>query len=101
MWTSRQRRRGAPTITDTTSDSLTVGWAEPDNTGPPITGYDLQYREDGSSSFTDAPHEGSGRTATLTGLSDGHGLPRCRCGLGTRKERAPGRSRAKEGPSPR
>ena len=60
---------GAPTITDTTSDSLTVGWAEPAITGPPITGYDLQYREDGSSGFADAPHEGSGRTATLTGLS--------------------------------
>ena len=60
----------APTITDETSDSLTVEWTEPDNTGPPITGYDVQYREGGSSGFTDAPHAGTGRTATLTGLSE-------------------------------
>ena len=60
----------APTITGETADGLTVEWTEPDNTGPPITGYDVQYREGGSGGFTDARHEGTGRTATLTGLSE-------------------------------
>ena len=54
-----------------TADSLSVAWIEPDNTGPPITGYDVQYREGGSSSFTDVPHTGTGRTVQLTGLRAG------------------------------
>ena len=48
--------------------SLTVAWDEPENPGPPITGYDVQYREGTSGFFINAPHEGTGRTATLTGL---------------------------------
>ena len=60
----------APMITGETADGLTVEWTEPDNTGPPITGYDVQYREGDSGGFTDARHEGTGRTATLTGLSE-------------------------------
>ena len=43
-------------------------WAEPENPGPPITDYDVQYREGPSGFFINAPHEGTGRTATLTGL---------------------------------
>ena len=37
--------------------------------GPPITDYDVRYREVGSgAAFTDAQHSGTARTATLTGL---------------------------------
>ena len=61
---------GAPTFWGETPDSLTVGWTEPDNTGPPITGYDVQYRKGGSGGFTDAPPPGTARTATLTELSE-------------------------------
>ena len=43
-------------------------WSEPENLGPPITDYDVQYREGTSGFFINAPHEGPGRTATLTGL---------------------------------
>ncbi len=46
----------------------TVEWAEPENPGPPITDYDVQCREGPSGFFINAPHEGPGRTATLTGL---------------------------------
>ena len=46
-------------------------WTAPDNTGPPITGYDVQYREGGSRDFTDAPDVGTGRVTTLTGLNPG------------------------------
>ena len=61
----------ASTFSGETADSLTVHWSEPDNTGPAITGYDVQYREKGTGRFTDAQHEGPARTATLTGLQEG------------------------------
>ena len=59
----------APTVSVATPNSLTVEWMEPENTGPTITDYDVQYREGGSGGFTDAQHEGTALTATLTGLS--------------------------------
>ena len=59
---------GAPRVTLALDASLTVEWAEPENPGPPITGYDVQYREGPGGFFINAPHEGPGRTATLTGL---------------------------------
>ena len=58
----------APRLTLALDASLTVEWTEPENPGPPITGYDVQYREGPSGFFISAPHEGTGRTATLTGL---------------------------------
>ena len=61
----------APTFSGETADSLTVYWSEPDNTGPAITDYDVQYREGRSGGFTDAQHEGPGLTATLSGLKEG------------------------------
>ena len=59
----------APTVSAATTYSLTVEWTEPENTGTAITDYDVQYREVGSGSFTDARHEGTALRATLTGLS--------------------------------
>ena len=58
----------APRLTRALDSSLTVEWTEPENPGPPITGYDVQYREGPSGFFINAPHEGTGQTATLTGL---------------------------------
>ena len=58
----------APRVTLALEASLTVEWTEPENPGPPITGYDVQYREGPSGFFINAPHEGTGQTATLTGL---------------------------------
>ena len=58
-----------PIVSAATPYSLTVEWLEPENTGPAITDYDVQYREGGSGDgFTDAQHQGPARTATLTGL---------------------------------
>ena len=58
-----------PIVSAATPYSLMVGWMEPENTGPPITDYDVQYREGGSGDgFTDAQHQSPARTATLTGL---------------------------------
>ena len=61
----------APTFSGETADSLTVSWSEPENTGPPITDYDVQYREEGRGGFTGAPHQGPGRSLTLSDLEAG------------------------------
>ena len=60
-----------PAFSGETADSLTVSWTEPDNTGPAITDYDVQYREKGTGRFTDAQHDGPGRTLTLSDLKAG------------------------------
>ena len=61
----------APTFSGETADSLTVSWTEPENTGPPITDYDVQFREEGAGRFIDGDHQGPGLTLTLTDLEPG------------------------------
>ena len=60
-----------PTFSGETADSLRVSWSEPDNTGPAITDYDVQFREAGRGRFTDADHQGPGLSLTLTDLEPG------------------------------
>ena len=67
--TDEEEPPGTPAVTAEGTDSLRVSWTEPDNTGPPITDYDVHFREGGSGGFTEAQHEGTERTATLAGLS--------------------------------
>ena len=64
----------APVISGETADSLTVSWSEPENTGPDITDYDVQYREKGMGRFTDGDHKDRGVTLTLSDLEAGDGL---------------------------
>ena len=55
-----------------TTDSLTVNWTAPENTGrPAITSYDVRYSADFGDTWTDGPQDVSGRTVTLTGLGPG------------------------------
>ena len=61
----------APMFSGETAESLAVSWSEPDNTGPAITDYDVQYRKEGTGGFTGAPHQGPGRTLTLSDLEPG------------------------------
>ena len=61
----------APAISGETADSLTVSWSEPDNTGPDITDYDVQYRKKDRGSFRRAQHEGTGLSTTLVDLDQG------------------------------
>ncbi len=61
----------APAFSGETADSMTVNWREPDNTGPAITDYDVQYREKGTGRFTDGQHEGPGLSLTLDDLEPG------------------------------
>ena len=57
-----------PTVTASTLTSLTIRWTEPDNPGPAITDYNVQYREGSSGAFTAAAHDGAGRTTTISNL---------------------------------
>ena len=61
----------SPTFSGETADSLTVSWSEPDNTGPAITDYDVQVREEGRGGFSAADHQGPGLSLTLTDLEAG------------------------------
>ena len=61
----------APTFSGETADGLTVNWSEPDNTGPAISDYDVQYREKGTGRFSDGQHEGPGLSLMLDDLEPG------------------------------
>ena len=63
-------RPAVPRITASTTHGLSVAWTAPANTGPPLGGYDLQYREGSSGAFTDGGRS-TGTTAALTGLATG------------------------------
>ena len=80
------RAPAAPRVTATpnTTDSLTVRWSAPSNTGrPAIDDYDLQYREGTTGNWTAGPQNVSGTSATITGLTAApHRLP----GAGARRQ---------------
>ena len=57
----------APTIT-ASSNSLNVRWTAPENTGPAINDYDIQYKATGGN-FTDWSHTGTSTNTTITGLT--------------------------------
>ena len=51
------------------SDSLSVTWTAPANSGKPdIESYDLQYRKGTTGNFTDGPQDVTGTSATIGGL---------------------------------
>ena len=58
-----------PTVTASTSNSLSVRWTAPVNTGPAINDYDVQYREGTSGAFSPWTHDGPGTSTTITGLT--------------------------------
>ena len=64
-------RPAAPSVTATagTTDSLSVSWTAPSNTGPAIDNYDLRYREGTGGSWTTGPQNVSGTSATIAGLT--------------------------------
>ena len=61
---------GEPSVSSASVSSLNVNWTAPDNAGPPITDYDVQYRAGTSGPWTDLSHSGAGVTATITGLEE-------------------------------
>ncbi len=56
----------APVVQPASTTNLAVTWDAPDNTGPDITDYDVQYRKSGS--FLPHSHDGPGTSATILDL---------------------------------
>ncbi len=56
-------------MTSASTTSLNVSWTAPSNPPAPITGYDVRYRESGTTDWTDGPQIQPGTTATITGLT--------------------------------
>ena len=64
----------APTVSAPggSTTTLLATWTAPDlNGGPPLTGYDVQYRQGTSGAWTDWPHTGTATTTTITQLAGG------------------------------
>ena len=59
---------GAPAVTAVYPTALEMSWQEPANTGPQITGYDVQYRPFGNGAWMEAPSIPT-ITITIMGLS--------------------------------
>ena len=61
-----------PTVRGTQKDSrsLDVSWTEPNNPGPPITGYDIRYRKGSSGSYKTDGITFTGITATIAPEDD-------------------------------
>ena len=60
-------RPAAPDLKATSHSTLAVNWTAPDNQGPEITDYDLQYRE-AEGEFKDVGYGGTGISMTLSDL---------------------------------
>ena len=60
----------APGVSAAGPTSLTVSWSEPSNSGPPVTGYDLQYRVGDSGAFTAGDTNVSGTSRTIDDLDE-------------------------------
>ena len=61
----------APTVAPA-AESLNVSWTAPANSGPAITGYDVEYRLTSlapSGAYTDAGHSGTTTSLTIPGLT--------------------------------
>ena len=58
-----------PTVTASTSNSLSIRWTAPANTGPAINDYDVQFREGTTGSFSPWTHNGPGTSTTITSLT--------------------------------
>ena len=57
---------GTPDVTGASTTSLSVTWTAPDNSGrPPITGYDVQYRQGTSGGWRNGPQDVSGTSTTI------------------------------------
>ena len=68
----------APTVavnSTTPATKLDVSWTAPTSTQmsgkPAVSDYDVQYRQNGGSTWTDASFTGTGTSTTLTGLTKG------------------------------
>ncbi len=62
----------APAVTMASATSVSVSWTAPDTTNlEAVTGYDVQYRRQGDTDWTDHEHEGTATSTTIGGLAAG------------------------------
>ena len=62
----------APTVTSTTASSVKVAWTAPDMAGKPeITDFEVQYRQSGTTAWTDAAFDGTDTSTTISGVTLG------------------------------
>ncbi|MYC65367.1 MAG: hypothetical protein F4X12_03440 [Acidobacteriia bacterium] len=59
------------TLTANPAGSLAVSWRAPANSGPAISGYDVEYRRAGTAAWSDAGFSGTGTSTTIAGLTAG------------------------------
>ena len=65
-------RPDAPELTDASGRTLLTTWSPPANTGPPISGYDVEYRRyETSDSYTLSSYGSTARSTRITGLALG------------------------------
>ena len=60
-----------PEVEGVSSRSARVSWNEPENMGPAIADYDVEYRRPGAQEHTNAEHEGVEREIEIDGLRPG------------------------------
>ena len=89
-------RPDAPSVTGGVG-SLSVSWDAPANTGPEISGYEVQFRIKDIGEFADAGHSGTTTSAIITEASS----TRCRCGRGTPRAQVNGPARPRRSPTGR
>ena len=61
---------GIPAVTEA-RHCLSLRWDAPPNAGPPVTDYDVEYREPDTAEFRDWAHDGVATAATISGLTSG------------------------------
>ena len=70
--TEKPKKPAAPTVQNIAGNTrvIYVTWTAPSNTGrPPITSYDLQYREGNSGPWFNGPQDQTGMNASISSLS--------------------------------
>ena len=61
-------RPAAPEVRGRSSTSLEVSWNAPENSGPAISGYEVEYRPEGAEEYIDADHTGERTEVQIEGL---------------------------------
>ena len=59
----------APRLVDASETTLAIEWRDPPGGSAGISGYDVRFRPAGTGAWTDWPHTGTARRATISGLA--------------------------------
>ena len=62
---------GAPRVTGASLSSVQVHWRAPENTGPAVSDYDVQYRKQDAADWTSHAFTGTKNTSEIQGLESG------------------------------